>query len=179
MVTGIKRKAIYAGTLVTIMALVAGFAIASIAFTTNSQNGAGNATITGSVAGISLPTQPTTLGIFAATSALSAQGTPTANIALANGANVFCVSATCTAGDFSESFTINFASGVAGFTGALYLQVVATATSGSVSATLFLSNAGGANAGTIVVEMDLGTAANTLNTGTLVYQQCAGVGACP
>ena len=171
----IGGRAIYAGTIVAILALVAGFVAASIAVNTTNQNAQGNfVSSTNAVTGLTY----TSTVLAPIVSAPSAQGGGSQSTppALAAGANAVCVSATtCTNGHVSDEITYTFTTSLAGSI-QISVDVIGNST---VSGTVYFAQAGTPVAGTIVISVDLGTS-NVIQSVTLTAQQCTGAGgACP
>jgi hypothetical protein len=164
-------KAIYAGTIVAMLALVAGFVAATVAITNSSQNAEGNfVSASGSVTGLT----------YASTQLLSVTGSPAASSgsasspqALVAGANTFCAT-TCTNGNPSEQITYDFTTSLAGSI-EINVNVIAGSTTTS---TLYLSQASTAVGGTIVIVVDVGSATSTIQSVTVTAQQCGG-STCP
>lgn len=170
-----KRRIVYAATIIGILALVSGFALASIGLTYTTQNAQGNyVNSSGAVTGLTYTS--TVLSSTSNPAPASSTGTAGTPQALTTGVNAFCANA-CTAEDFAEIVTYTFTASMAGSI-LITIQIIATAGSGAT--TIYLAQASTATAGTIVLTWDLGTATNTLTGVTLSDQQCTGAGgACP
>jgi hypothetical protein len=171
----IAGRAIYVATAVAVVALIGGFAIASIALTSTSQNAQGNyVSSTGAVTGLTYTS--TVLNSTNSPPPPASSGTAAAPQALVASENAFCASPTCTAADFAQTVTYTF---TASMTGSVQITIHVTATFDGGAATIYLKNSA-AVAGTIVLTWDLGTATSTLNGVTLAAQQCTGAGGtCP
>jgi hypothetical protein len=169
----ISGKVIYGLTAATIVALVAGFAIAAISLTNSAQNGAGNyVNASGAVTGVTYTS--TVLGATSSPAPAASSGTAGAPQAVVTSTNAFCAN-TCTAGDFAQIVTYTFTTAM---TGSIQITIQLTASVGGGSATLYLKQAATAVAGTIVITWDVGTATSSLTAVTLGLQQCSGA-TCP
>ncbi|MCI4319843.1 MAG: hypothetical protein L3K23_06915 [Thermoplasmata archaeon] len=169
----INGKLIYGVTAASILALIAGFAMASISLTTTTQNATGNyVNASGAVTGVTYTS--TVLGATSSPAPAASTGTGAAPQAVAAGANAFCAN-TCTAGDFAQVVTYTFTTSMAG---SIQINIQVTATVGGGVATLYLKQAGAAVAGTIVITWDVGSATSSLTAVTLGLQQCSGA-TCP
>ncbi|MCI4368657.1 MAG: hypothetical protein L3K09_03745 [Thermoplasmata archaeon] len=170
----ISGKVIYGATAVGIFALIGGFAIASISLTSSTQNASGNyVSSSGGVTGVTYTS--TVLGATTNPAPSASTGTGGAPQAVVAGANAFCASASCTAGDFAQVVTYTF---TVSMTGSIMITIQVTASAGGGTSTLYLKQAGSAVAGTIVLTWDVGTATSTLTAVTLGVQQCSGA-TCP
>ncbi len=169
----VSGKLIYGVTAASIVALVAGFAMAAIALTNTSQNGAGNfVSASGAVTGNTYTS--TVLGATSNPAPAASTGTAGVPQAVVTGANAFCAT-TCTAGDFAQVVTYTF---TVSMTGSIQISIQVTASVGGGSTTLYLKQAAAAVAGTIVITWDVGTASSSLTAVTLGLQQCSGA-TCP
>jgi hypothetical protein len=172
----ISGRLVYAGTIITLLALVAGFVIASITVTQSNQSAQGNyVTATGAVTGVSYTS--TVLSYTPSPAPTAPTGTAAAPQAVAAGANNFCITATCTAYDPAQVVTYTF---TAGMTGSIQISYVIQTTTGpaSIATTVYLKQAATAVAGTIVLVADLGTTGATITGTTLSVQECSGA-TCP
>ncbi|HZY92472.1 MAG TPA: hypothetical protein VFG07_06850 [Thermoplasmata archaeon] len=171
----IGGRAIYAGTIVAILAMVAGFVAASIAVNTTSQNAQGNfVSSTNAVTGLTYTSTVLTPVVSApAGQGGGAQASPPV---LASGANTVCLVPTaCTNGHVSDEITYTFTTSLAGSV-EFNVDVIGNTT---ISGTVYFAQAGTPVAGTIVIVADLGTS-NVIQSVTLTAQQCTGAGgACP
>jgi len=170
-----KRRMVYAATIVGILALVSGFALASIGLTFSNQNAQGNyVKSSGAVTGLTYTS--TVLGSTSNPAPSSSSGTATSPQAVVSGVNAFCANA-CTSEDFAELATYTFTTSMVG---SILITIQVTATADGGAATIYLMQATTAVAGTIVLTWDLGTANATLTAVTLTDQQCTGSsGTCP
>jgi hypothetical protein len=169
----INGKLIYGVTAASILALVAGFAMASISLTSSTQNASGNyVQSSGAVTGVTYTS--TVLGATSNPAPAASTGTAGAPQAVVSGANVFCAN-TCTAGDFAQIVTYTFTNSMAG---AIQITIQLTASVGGGSATLYFAQAATAVGGTIVLTWDAGAATSSLTAVTLGLQQCSGA-TCP
>ena len=167
----VSGRAIYAGTMVAIVALVAGFVAASVAITNTTQNAEGNyVNASGAVTGLTY--QSTELTSVTGSPAAST-GTPTAVQALASGGNTFCAT-TCVNGDPSEDITYGFDATLAGSI-EISVNVIAA---GTTTAILYLSQAATPTTGTILIVVDVGTTTSSISSVTVTAQQCASAN-CP
>lgn len=164
----VKRKGIYFATLMVVLAIVAGYAAASIVLTNSSQNASGN--YVNGVSGVTgLTYTITILGATPNPAPTASTGSDVAPQAVASGANAFCAN-TCTAGDFTQEIEYTFTSGMAG---SIFISVqVSSATLGGTT-TLYLKQAASAVGGTILIYWDMGTASTTLTAVTTTAQQCS------
>jgi hypothetical protein len=169
----IAGRLIYGVTGAMVVALVAGFALATIALTNSSQNASGNyVSSAGAVTGVTYTS--TVLGATSNPAPSASTGTGGAPQVVVTGANAFCAN-TCTAGNFAELTTYTFTTSM---TGSILITYYVTASSGGGSTTIYLKQAGTAVAGTIVLTWDIGTTTSTLTSVTLSVQQCSGA-TCP
>src|SRR5580700_7586921 len=102
----VSGKWLYAATLVALVALLTGFALAAITINSTSQNAQGNfVNAAGAVTGLTYTSSilQTTVGAPSA-----ATGTGAVPVAVVAGANSYCVAAVCTAGDPAEVVTYTF-----------------------------------------------------------------------
>jgi hypothetical protein len=96
---------------------------------------------------------------------------------LGAGENDFCLSATCTTGNPSETVTYSFD---ATLSGSVQLTLYVGAGSAGGQKTLYVHQASSAVSGTIVMVWDLGSAGATVSSATITVQACTGAsGACP
>ncbi|MHB8352022.1 MAG: hypothetical protein ACYDFT_04935, partial [Thermoplasmata archaeon] len=158
--SALRRRTVYIGTVIAILAMSAGFVLATggVLLTHTSQNAMGDSTAgVGTVTGISYVSTELNVTSNSMTyqSTALAFGKPSAPVALVADINAYCVSAVltaspvpCTAGDFAEvanfSFSTSFA-GAAEFT----MYVNAGSTSGIQS--LFVKQAATAVGGNILL----------------------------
>ncbi|MCI4349937.1 MAG: hypothetical protein L3K15_00245 [Thermoplasmata archaeon] len=155
------------------MALIAGFAMASISLTTTTQNASGNyVNASGAVTGVTYTS--TVLGATSNPAPAASTGSAGAPQVVVAGANAFCAN-TCTVGDFAQIVTYTFTTSM---TGSIQISIQVTASAGGGAATLYLKQAGTAVAGTIVLTWDVGSSSATLTAVTLGLQQCSGA-TCP
>jgi hypothetical protein len=169
----IGGRVIYAVTAAAALALVGGFAIASISLTNSSQNAQGNlVNASGAVTGITYTS--TVLGATSNPAPAASTGTGGAPQVVVSGANDFCAN-TCTASDFAQVVTYTFTTSM---TGSIQIQIQVSASAGGGTATLYLKQAGTAVGGTVVITWDMGTSTATLTSVTLALQQCSGA-TCP
>ena len=171
----VHGRAIYLATIVAIFGLVGGFALASIALSTTSQNAEGNyVNSAGSVTGLTYSS--TVLSATASPAPGASTGSATTPQTVAAGTNAFCAN-TCTANDYAEIITYAFTTSM---TGSVEITVHVSTSASTGTATIYLAQATTATSGTIVITWDLGSASLTLNSVTLTAQQCTGAaGACP
>ncbi len=170
----IGGKAIYGATAVTVVALIAGFAIATISLTSSSQSASGNyVSSLGAVTGLTYTS--TVLGATSNPAPSASTGSAGAPEAVVTGTNAFCASASCTAGDFAQLITYTFTTSM---TGSIQITIFVTASAGGGSATIYLKQAVIAVGGTMVLTWDLGSATSTLTAVTLSDQQCSSA-TCP
>jgi hypothetical protein len=163
-------------TLAALLLFVAGFAVASIVVTHSSQNGSGNyVTASGTVAGLTYTSS--VLAFTGSPAPAASTGSSATPQALVVGANVYCVSATCTAYDPAELVTYTFTAVLAGSV-QVSLALILTSGPATVATTLYLKQAATAVAGTVVLVFDLGTGGAVISGLTLNAQQCAGA-SCP
>jgi hypothetical protein len=170
----VKRKGVYLATLVVVLAIVAGYAAASIVLNSSTQHASGNY-ISGASSVTGLTYTATVLGVTSDPPPAASSGTGTAPQALVAGPNAFCGSSSCVGGDFSQQVTYTFTTSMAG---AVFITVQVAANSGAGTVTLYLGQASTAVAGSIVIYWDLGTS-NTLTAVTTTAQQCSTPTACP
>jgi hypothetical protein len=184
MASGIKRKTIYVGTVVAIMAMVSGFALASggVLLTHHTQSASADTitpggAITG-VAYVSTQLDVTNTVTFTVQTALGTQGTP---VTLASGMNVFCMSkVACTEGDPSEQTNYSFDTTYAGaMTVTMFVSYTIGVTTTTTSSTLYVKQASTPVGGNILLVWDLGTATVTVNEITVTLTQCQGASSCP
>jgi hypothetical protein len=186
MASGLQRKTIYVGTVVAILALVSGFALAStgIMLTHHNQNASGDFTsTTGPVNGVTwVSTQLNTTNTVTMT-VQTALGIPSAPVSLGAGMNVFCLSGNvagsspCTEGDFSEWANYSFTTS---FTGAMSVTMSIITGAYSAAQTLYVSQPGtGDVAGSIVLVWDLGSNSISVNSVSVTLNQCSGATSCP
>lgn len=169
----ISGRVIYGLTGAAIIAMIAGFAIASISLTSTTQNASGNyVNASGGVTGVTYTS--TVLGATSNPAPSASTGTGGAPQAVVSGANAFCAN-TCTAGDFAEVVTYTFTTSMAG---SIQISIQVSASAGGGSTTIFLKQAATAVGGTIVLTWDLGNSSSTLTSVTLGLQQCSGA-TCP
>ena len=167
----IGGKAIYAGTMVAILALVAGFVAASVSISNSSQSAQGNfISANGAVTGL---TYTSTVLSSVTGSPAASTGTASAPQALASGANIFCAT-TCTNGNPSEEVTYTFTASLSGAI-MINLNVIAASTT---TTTVYLAQAGTPVAGTIVLVTDVGSGTSTISSVTVTAQECSGA-TCP
>lgn len=170
----IGGRAVYVGTIVAILAMIGGFVAATVAITNSSQNSQANfVSATGAVTGLSY-----TSSVLASVAGAPAAptGTAAAPQAVIAGANVFCVSATCTNANVAENVTYTFTTSM---TGSVQLTINVVASTNTLR-TVYLAQASTAVAGTIILVVDVGTATSTITSITVTAQQCTGAGGtCP
>lgn len=171
----IGGRAIYAGTIVAILALVAGFVAASISVNSTTQNAQGNY-VNNAGAVLGLTYTATELLPVSGSPAVQAAGSQATPPVLVAGANIVCIAATsCTNGHVADQVTYTFLSTFAGSV-EIAVDVIASTT---ITGTVYFAQATSPVAGTIVIVVDLGTS-NTIQSVTLTAQQCTGAaGACP
>lgn len=189
--SALRRRTVYIGTVIAILALSAGYVVATggVVLTHTSQNASGNNVDgAGTVTGMTYVSTELNVTPGSATmtlqSSVAAFGKPSAPVVLTTPVDEFCVSAVispgpvpCTAGDFAEvvnySYTSSFA-GAAEFT----MYVNAGSTSGLQS--LFVKQAASAIGGNILLYWDLGSGSTTVTGVTVTVYQCTGAGStCP
>jgi hypothetical protein len=154
-----RRRVIYAGTIVAVFAMIGGFAMASFSFNTSTTAQQGSQTVN-----ISSLTQlsyiDTNLSPSSGT-ATAAGTTASAASSVGSTAEVYCVSAaTCNSGDEAEVIVFNVVanpSTTAAYTFNLVISVDAGGT--TTSTTTFYSEAASATASTLTLYYDLGSAA--------------------
>lgn len=162
----IGGRAIYVGTIVAILALVAGFVAASVAISNSTQNAEANyVNASGAVTGLSYTS---TVLTSVTASPVASTGTATAPQTLSSGSNVFCAT-TCANGDPSEDVTYTFTTSMTGAI-EINLNVIAGATT---TTSLYLQQPGTAVSGSIVIVTDVGAASSTISSVTVTAQQCA------
>ena len=168
-------RAIYLATIVAIFGLVGGFALASIALSTTSQNAEGNyVNSSGAVGGLVYTS--TVLGATPTPAPAASTGTALAPQTVAGGVNAFCAT-TCNPHDYAEVITYTFTTSM---TGSVQISIDVSTSVSTGTATIYLAQATTATSGTIQITWDLGSASLTLNSVTLTAQQCTGAaGACP
>ena len=168
-----RRTTIFVATAAAIVALTAGFALASIALTNSSQQAGGNyVSATGAVTGLTYTV--TVLGATTNPAPAAPSGTAGSPQAVAAGANALCLN-TCTAGDLAEEVSYTFTTSM---TGSVQITIQVTASAGGGTTTLYVKQAATAVAGTLLLTWDLGSASSTLTAVTLADQQCA-TATCP
>lgn len=166
----IGGRAIYVGTIVAILALVAGFVAASVAISNSTQNAQANyINASGSVTGL---TYTSTVLTSVTGSPAASTGSATAPQSVVSGTNTFCAT-TCSNGNPSEDVTYTFTTSMTGSI-EINLNVIAGSTT---TATLYLQQAGTAVGGTIVIVTDVGSGTSTISSVTVTAQQCAS--SCP
>lgn len=186
MANGIPRRTVYVGTVVAILALVGGFALASsnVLLTHHTQNANGDNTATsGSVNGVAYVSTELNVTNTHTMTVQNALGAPGAPVALGAGLNVFCMSggaagaSACTEGDFSEWANYSFTTS---FSGAMQVTMYMGTSAYNDVVTLWVKQATTAVAGNLVLVWDLGTTNLTLDSITVTLYQCQGAGStCP
>ena len=167
----IGGRAIYVGTIVAILALVAGFVAASVAITNSTQSAEANyVNASGSVTGLTYSSTVLTSVTGSPVASTGTAGTPQT---LASGTNTFCAT-TCTNGNPSEDISYTFTTSLAGSI-EINLNVIAGSTT---TTTVYLAQAGTAVGGTIVIVTDVGSGTSTISSVTVSAQQCAS-SSCP
>ena len=170
----IPGRTIYAATILAMLGLVGGYALATISITSSTQNGQANyISAGGAITGLTYTM--TELSMTANPAPSASSGSPTAPQALVTGANAFCAN-TCTAGDVAEITTYTFTTS---FAGAAQIKMQVTASAGGGSTTFYLAQASTAVGGTIVLTWDMGTSTATITAVTLTAQQCSSSTSCP
>jgi hypothetical protein len=170
----VPGRLVYLATLVGILALVGGFALATLTTTSTQLYAQGDYTsAAGAVNGFAYNSAQLTSTSNPAPAAST--GTDTAPQTLASGANDICAN-TCTAGDFALVATYTFTTS---FSGAVQITVQTAASAAGGSTTIYLGQASTAVSGTVVITWDLGTSALTLTSMTLTDQQCSSSTSCP
>ena len=167
----IGGKAIYAGTVVALVALIAGFVAASVSISGSTQNAQGNfISANGAVTGLTYTSTVLSSVTGSPTASTGTSGTPQT---LAAGANTFCA-INCLNGNVSEEVTYTFTTSLAGAV-MINVNVIAASTT---TTTLYLAQAGSAVGGTVVIVVDVGSATSTITSVTVTAQQCSG-STCP
>jgi molybdenum cofactor biosynthesis enzyme len=170
----ISRRTIYIGTVIAMVAMVGGFALATIGISNSAQNAEGNyISSSGAVTGLTYTS--TVLGAVSNPAPSAGTGSASAPAAVVSGTNTFCVSSTCTAGDPAQTVTYTFTTSMSG---SIQIEITVTATSGGGTYTLYEKQATTATSGTLVLVWDMGTSTNTITAVTLAAQQCSGA-TCP
>ncbi len=172
-----RRKIVYAVTAAAVLAMVAGFALATITLNTQAQDGSGMYVNTGSVTGLTY--SGTVLSATPSSSLSAPSGTGAIPQALtASTVSTLCVgptaTPTCTMGDFAEVTTYSDST----FTGSFMITMTVSASANAGSTTVYLKGATGAS---VVLDWDLGSSGGTTITSvTLTDQACTGTGGtCP
>jgi hypothetical protein len=172
--TRVQGRLVYFATLVGVLALVGGFALATFTTTSSQLYAQGDyVSAAGNVAGLTYTSVQLTSTSNPAPSAST--GTNSAPQVLATSANDVCAN-TCVAGDFALVVTYTFTTS---FSGAAQFTIQASAGAASGSETIYVGQASTAVGGTIVVTWDLGTTALTITAVTLTDQQCSSSTSCP
>jgi hypothetical protein len=170
----IPGRTIYAATILAMLGLVGGYALATISITASTQTGEANyISAGGAITGLSYTS--TVLSMTSNPAPAASTGTSSAPQLLLIGANAFCAN-TCTAGDVAEIVTYTFTTS---FAGAAQIKMQVTASSGGGSTTFYLAQAVVAVSGTIVLTWDMGTSTSTITAVTLTAQQCSSSTSCP
>ncbi len=168
----VKRKGVYFATIVVVLAIIAGYAAASVVLSSGNQHASGNnVNVVGAVTGLTYAS--TILGVTTDPAPAASTGLSSATQAVADGGNAFCGN-TCTAGDFSEEINYTFTTSMAG---SVLITVNVAALTGGGMTTLYLKQTSG-DSGWIVIYWDLGIS-NTLDAVTTTAQQCNGATSCP
>ena len=170
----IGGRAIYAGTIIAIFGLVAGFVAASIAINTSNQSAEGNyISPTGSVPGLFY--NASILAPIVSAPAMQPAGSQSTPVTLVTGENDVCLSAqtACTNGNLSETINYTF---TASLQGSIQISVDVIANS-TISGTLYFAAASPGTTGSIVIWVDLGTS-NILQSVSLTAQECLSA-SCP
>jgi hypothetical protein len=168
-----RRKLVYVATAAAILALVAGYALATITLNSATQNAGGTyVNASGQVTGLTYTI--TQLEAVANPAPAASSGSALTPQAVVAGANAFCAT-TCTAGDLAEVVTYSFTTSLSG---SIMVSIQLTATSGGGSTILYLQQAATPVAGTIAITWDAGTGGNTITSVTVTDQQCSGA-TCP
>jgi hypothetical protein len=195
MSSALRRRTVYIGTVVAILALSAGFVLASgVTLTHTTQNAMGNGTSgAGDVVGItyvSTELNVSNANTIQVSSGANALGKPAAPVALvaSPAINAFCLSsiaspaASCVNGNFAEvvnySFSTSFA-GAAEFT--MYVAYGSSSPGSNIGfASLFVKQATTPVTGTILLYWDLGSSSTNVYSVTVTVYQCTGAGStCP
>jgi hypothetical protein len=180
MVGKITRRTAYVGTVVAILLMAGGFALASSGILLNhgTQNGTGqNTAAAGPIVGVTYGGTELNVTNTQTVTLQSGLGSSASAVHLAAGVNAFCMTATCTDGDFSEQVTYAYTTS---FAGAMLINLYVGTSAGSGQATLVVAQSSPASAGTILMVWDLGTSTVTVNSLTVTLYQCTGAGnTCP
>jgi hypothetical protein len=185
---GLRRRTVYLGTGIAILALVAGFTLAASnsLLTERNQTAEGNSTpSSGSVAGVTYV--DTVLNVTPSPSEMVIQtelGAPNAPVTLAPGLNVFCLSGgptaggdPCLFGDFSEWENYTFTTS---FTGAMQLTMFLGEGTHGAEQTLYVQQAMPTPvAGNLLLLWDLGTKTQSVSGLTITIDQCSSSLSCP
>ena len=170
----ISEKAVFVATILAMLGLVGGYALATISVTASTQNGIANyVSAGGSITGFTYSS--TQLKTVATPAPSASTGTATAPQSLLVVLDAYCAN-TCTSGDIAEIVTYAFTTS---FSGAVQITIQVTASSGGGSATLYLAQATVAVAGSITITWDLGTSTATITAVSVTAQQCSSSTTCP
>jgi len=153
-----KRRAYYGITIATMLAMTAGFAIATVQLGQTNTNYQGSQTTTvSSVTGLTWTS--TVLAVASATTSTScAKLTP---CDVTSTPSTICVSGTCAGTDFVEQITMTTVSGVAFPTSPIAITVYVTIGSATAGTTGYYSETGTPGTAVNIVQMyDIGTAAS-------------------
>ncbi len=185
---GLRRRTVYLGTGIAILALVVGFTLAASnsLLTENNTTGQGETNPSmGAVAGVTY--QNTVLNVTPSPAAMTIEtylGAPAAPVSLGAGLNVFCMSGgpeahanPCIFGDFSEWQNYSFTTG---FTGAMQLTMFVEIGTHGFEQTLYVEQASPtAVGGNLLLLWDFGTSSQSLTGLTVTIDQCSGPATCP
>ena len=170
----ISEKAVYVATILAMLGLVGGYALATISVTASTQNGIANyVSAGGSITGFTYSS--TQLKAVGTPAPSASTGTATAPQSLIAVLDAYCAN-TCTTGDLAEIVTYSFTTS---FSGAVQIALQVTASSGGGSATIYLAQATIAVTGSITITWDLGATTSTITSVSATAQQCSSSTTCP